>query len=215
MGTLTNDLLNKLTEFLICEIGSKAIDGITYAMVLKETKDKEIYKRYMDIRKEANDNGFTPEELFRVYEVANGYIFDMDLNVAKKITYELSKAVAKANGGQTEAADLIGEGPNKRRTADMYGLAKLVKKKYDEGKREIEVALFSRNSVPRIMVTGIGPKNELITIKYDSFAIRHWDIESVNANLLIPAGIRIAKIEPYEVLPSRTGVKFVLYIEKV
>jgi len=139
----------------------------------------------------------------------------MDLNVAKKITSELSKAVAKANNGNTPTGDLIGDSPDKRRKDDMLGLAKYVKQQYDNGKKQIEVALFSRNSVPRIIISGVGPKNDMISIKYNAYAIRHWDIESINANMLIPAGIRISKIEPCEVLPSKTGVRFVLYVDSV
>jgi len=40
MAKFSSDLLNKLTEFLVCEIGSKALDGITYAMILKDQKTK-------------------------------------------------------------------------------------------------------------------------------------------------------------------------------
>lgn len=215
MAKFSSELLNKLTEFLICEVSSKALDGITYAMVLKDNKDKENYKRYMDIKKEAVNCGYNNDEVFRVYEVANGYIFDMDLSVAKKITAELSKAVAKANNGNTPAGDLIGNNPDKRRKDDMLGLAKYVKQQYDAGNRQIEVALFSRNSVPRIIVSGVGPKNDMISIKYNAYAIRHWDIEAINANMLIPAGIRIAKLEPCEILPSKTGCRFVLYVESI
>lgn len=214
-GKASPELIDKMTAFLINEIGSKAIDGITYTMVLKEDKDKEAYKRYMDIRKEAQKCGYSSDEAFRVYEVANGYIFDMDMSVAKKISYELSKAVNKTNGGQTPVRDLIGDKPDKRRKSDMLGLAKYVKSEFDSGNMELQVALFSRNSTPRIMTTGIGPKNEILTVKYNAYAIRHWDIETINSELLIPAGIRIAKLEPCKVLPSKTGVKFNIYLEPV
>lgn len=215
MGKASSELINMLTEFLICEVGSKAVDGITYTMVLKDKKDEATYKKYMQIRKEAQNCGYSPDETFRVYEVSNGYIFDMDLSVAKKITVELTKAVSKTNGGQTPIKDLIGDNPDKRRKSDIVGLAKYIKKQFDDGKDVVEVALFSRNSTPRIMISAVGAKNEVLIVKYNAFAIRHWDIETVNANLLIPAGIRVAKIEPYEILPSKTGVRFRMYLEPV
>lgn len=215
MGRASPELINMLNEFLICEIGSKAIDGITYAMVLKDKRDEENYKRYMQIRKEAQKCGYSPDETFRVYEVSNGYIFDMDMAVAKRITLELTKAVSKTNGSNEPIKDIIGDNPDKRRKSDMVGLAKYIKKEFDAGKDVAEVALFSRNLTPRIMITAVGAKNEVLMIKYNAFAIRHWDIETVNANLLIPAGIRIAKIEPYEILPSKTGVRFRMYLEPV
>lgn len=215
MANASPELINMMTEFLIQEISSKALDGITYTMLLKEDKDKEAYKKYMAIRKEAEKCGFNSDEAFRVYEVTNGYIFDMDMSVAKKISYELSKAVSKTNGGKTPVKDLIGDRPDQRRKADMLGLAKFIKAEYEKGNKTVEAALFSRNSTPRIMITGIGQKNELLTIKYNAYAIRHWDIETVNAKLLIPAGIRISKIEPCEILPSKTGVKFRMYVEYI
>ena len=215
MAKFSNELLNKLTEFLIIEIGEKALSGITYALYIKNTKDKEVYERYNEIKKEVLKCGYSNDEVFRIYEVSNGYIYDLDLSVAKKITAELAKAVAKTNGGTTPIGDLIGDGPSLRRKADMLGLAKYVKQQYDEGKRVVEVALFSRNSVPRIVITGVGPNGEMLPIKYSSFSIRHWDIQSINANILIPAGIRISKLEPCDILPSRTGCRFILYTEKV
>lgn len=215
MGKASTELINMMTEFLIHEIGTKALDGITYTFVLKEEREKESYRKYMDIRKEANNCGYTMDEAFRVYEVNNGFIFDMDLSVAKKISYELAKAVNKTNGGVTPVKDLIGNGPDKRRKSDMVGLAKYVKSKFDNNENIIEVALFSRNSTPRITITCVGQNNEMLAIRYNAYAIRHWDIELINKNLLIPAGIRIARLEPCEVLPSKTGVKFKLYLEPI
>lgn len=215
MGQASTELINSMTEFLIYEIGSKSIDGITYAFVLKNDKDKESYRKYMDIRKEASKCGYSMDEAFRVYEVSNGYIFDMDLSVAKKISYELAKAVSKTNGGATPVRDMIGNSPDKRRKSDMVGLAKYVKSRFDANQDIVEVALFSRNSTSSINVTCVGQNNEMLVIKYHAYAIRHWDIEMVNKNLLIPAGIRISRLEPCEVLPSKTGVKFKLYLEPI
>ena len=214
-GVMTKDLKSRLTDFLMSEIGSKALDGITYAMVMKDDKEKDRLERYMNIKRIAVENGFTNDEVFRVYEVSNGYVFDMDLNIAKMITEKLSEAVALANGGNTPVGNLIGEAPEKRRKDDMLGLAKYIKKQYDDGKREVVVALFSRNNSPRIIITGVGPKNEMVTIRYNSYAIRPYDLQSVNANMLIPAGFRISSVEAYQVLPSKTGVKFKLYLERI
>lgn len=215
MAKFSNNLLNKLTQFLTCEIGSGALSGITYAMALKDDKNKDLHELCKAIKREVKRCGFEDDEVFRIYEVTNGYIYDMDLSVAKKITYEISKVIAKNNDNKTPVGDLIGDRPSKRRKDDMLGLAKFVKKEYDSGNRKIEVALFSKNSVPRIIITGEGPNREMLHIKYNAYAIRHWDIEAVNSSILIPAGIRIARLEPCEILPSKTGVKFILDIEKI
>ena len=48
------DVGEVLTEFLIHEIGSKSVDGITYAMITKDKKDEATYKKYVEIRKEGH-----------------------------------------------------------------------------------------------------------------------------------------------------------------
>lgn len=215
-GVISQTLMNLLTEFLVHEIDVKVLDGITYAFVLKNDKNaKETYKAYMKIKEEAKKCGFANDEIFRVYEVNNGYIFDMDIREAKKITTALAKAVAKDSGNKNIPRDLIGEGPEKRRKADMIALARYIKFNFDQGKDKVEVALFSRNKGPKITITGVGKNNNNMAIQYNAYAIRHWDIESINENLLVPAGIRIAKIEPCEVLPSKTGVRFIMHLDKV
>lgn len=211
----SKELLDKMTDFVLTEIGAKALDGITYVMILKDGRGDELYKRCVDIKREVAKCGFKDGEAFRIYELKNGYIFDMDMTVVKRITVELSKAVAKANGNTTAVGDLIGDKPSARRKDDMLALAKYIKKSYDSGKDKVEVALFSRNSINRIIVTCTGPDGKPLAIKYNSYAIRHWDIESINANILVPAGLRISKLEPCEVLPSKNGVKFLLHIEKL
>lgn len=207
---ISKKLIDMLSEFLTTEIQSKALSGITYTLLLKDGKDKEEAAKYFKIREEATNCGFGPNEVFRVYEVSNGYIFDMDLSVAKYITVELSKVVSKMYGGRTPVGDLIGESPEVRRRDDMTLLAKYVLNQFKEGKRKVEVALFSRNSVPRIVINATDKDGKPVLLKYNAYAIRHWDIEDVNINLLAPKGVRIASIEPCEILPSKTGVRFIL-----
>lgn len=210
MGKFSSKLLNQLSEFLVCEIGGKAIDGITYTMLLNNNKkDMERLNRYNQIRQEIQNCGFASDEILRCYEVANGYIFDMDLKTAKQITIELSKAVASANGNQTPVGDLIGDSPEQRRKRDMYALGRYLKSMYDNGNREVNVALFNKNSTDKIMVTGVDRTGKKIALAYKAYAIRHWDVEQINALVLMPAGIRVASIQPCEILPFKTGVSFI------
>lgn len=215
MAELSKALLDMLTEFMICEIGSKALDGITYTMLFKNDKDKDAYNRYMTIKKEATKCGYTNSELFRVYEINNGYIFDMDIKTTKLITAQIAKAVAAANNGATPVGDIIGDSPEVRRKKDMYNMAKYLKSEYDKGNTEVEVALFSRNSTNRIIVTGKGPHGETLAIRYNAYVLRHWDIEYLNEHLLIPIGFRVSRIQPCEVLPSKTGVSFIFRLESM
>lgn len=214
MAEFSKNLLDLLTEFMVCEVGSKALDGITYTMLLKNNKDKEEIDRYMNIKHEAAKCGYTNNEVFRVYEITNGYIFDMDIATAKQITAEIVRTLNKNNAG-IQNTDLINNLPEKRRKKDMVALSKFLKEEYDKGKRQVEVALFSKNSTNRIIINGKNSKGEAIAVKYNAYAIRHWDIELINEKLLIPAGFRVSRIQPCEILPSKTGVSFIFTMESM
>ena len=216
MAEFSKELLDMMTEFMICEVGSKVLSGITYTMLMKNNKkDMETYNRYMNIKKEILKCGYTNDEILRIYEVSNGYIFDMDLKTAKQITAELSKSVAKANGGQTPVGELIKDMPDQRRKRDLIGLAKYLKSEYDNGNKVLEVALFSRNSTNKIVINGKGVNGEAISMRYNAYAIRHWDIEIINEKFLIPSGFRVKRIQPCEIFPSKTGVSFIFTLESM
>lgn len=227
---ISEKLLNLLSEYMVDEIGSKALNGVTYSFVFKpeyleqmNIKGSYVNKKgaetdienFRKIREEAFNCGFEANELFRIYEVANGWIYDVDMNIAKKITVEISKMVAKYNGGETPTGDLIGDKPEKKRKAEMKALAKMVKKTYEKGEREIEIALFNRNATNRIVVNGKTTSGEPVTMFYNAFSLRHTDIEVVNDKFLIPIGIKITKIVPYEILPSKTGIRCKIEIKNV
>lgn len=212
MGKISVELFDMLRDFLVSKPAGKALDGITYNLLLKNERDRENYEKFMEIKKEALRCGFNNNEVFRVYELSNGYIFDMDLSVAKAITYELSKQVARQDRNEKIAGDLIGDYPEQRRREDMILLSKFLKSRFNRGERRVEVALYSQNTVPRITINAKNEKGEPIALKYNAYAIRHWDIEELNARLMIPDGIRISKIEPCEVMPSKTGVRFIIHM---
>lgn len=213
MGNMSKTLLDMLAEFMICEVGSKALDGITYTMILKTSKDQQLYDRYMKIKTEALNCGYNDTELFRVYELSNGFIFDMDISTAKQIIAEMNKAVEQSGGETPYTLDILNEMPDKRRKNDMKNLARYLKQEYDKGKNQVELALFSKNATNRIMINGKSHGGENLMICYNAYAIRHWDIELVNEKLLIPAGFRVSRIQPCEILPSKTGVSFIFTLE--
>lgn len=214
-GGKQEELMNSLSAFMIHEIGSKALDGITYTMLFKSEKDRETFERYKRIREQATQCGFNSDEIFRIYEVKNGYIFDMDLRVAKEVVAKLAASVAKSNGGQTPTDRILMDMPDQRRKRDMVNLYKYLKGEYNNGRLRTEVALFSRNSTNKIIITGQGPKSEAMAIKYEAYALRHWDIEALNEQFLIPANFRVKSIQPCEVLPSKTGVSFIFTMESM
>lgn len=215
MAKFSKELIDKLCDFLIHEIDVKILEGITYAFVLKDPKYKKNYERYKSIKDEVLKCGYRSDEIFRIFEVNNGYIFDMDLGVGKQITREIFKSVAASNGGKVMSFDELSKGPSERRNRDIKALAGYVNASFKDGKDTIEVALFNRNTVPRIIVVGSGTDGKNMAIKYNAYALRPLDLTSVNELLIKNCGVRIAKAEPCEILPSKTGVRFVLYLERV
>lgn len=216
MAELSGELLNNLTEFMVCEIGSKIFDGITYALLFKgNKKDEELRTKYLKIRDQLVQSGFSSNEKLRFYEISNGYIFDMDISIAKRITLEIAKLVSEANGGQTPVIEMVKDMPDQRRKRDLVSLAKYLKSEYDKGNKQVEVALFSRNSTNKIIINGKAPNGELVSLRYNAYAIRHWDVEIINEKFLIPSGFRIKSIQPCEILPSKTGVSFLFTMESM
>ena len=216
MAKFSKELLDMMTEFMVCEVGSRILDGITYTFLLKNNKkDMETYNRYLTIKKEILNCGYGSDDILRAYEISNGYIFDMDLMTAKQITAELAKAVSRANNSSNDSYELVKDMPEQRRKKDMIALAKYLKSIYDKGIREVEVALFSRNSTNKIIINCKGPNGEDISLRYNAYAIRHVDIEIINEKLLIPSGFRVRTIKPLEILPSKTGVAFSFRMESM
>ena len=216
MATYTEDLKNMLTEFVVAELGVKATYGITYAMFLKDNKkDQALYERYMDIRKEANKCGFSTDQIIRVYELTNGYVIDLDINVVKDILKDIWHYVNQNTSAQIDASAFIGNKPTQRRLKDLAILAKNCKSKFDSGNLEYMIALFCKNMSNRIVFSAYNPNKESIICAYDAYALRHWDIEQLNLDYLIPAGFRVARIQPFEILPTKTGVSFLLVLESM
>lgn len=206
-------LNDALTQMLVVDIQGKALDGVTYVLLLKE--DKERIDFYKELRKEATLCGYAEDELIRAYELPSGYIFDMDLTVAKKFTERISQMVAEQNQGQTPTGDLLGDGPENRRKADIIKLGKMLYDNYKKGVTELDVALYSRNSVQTIRLKAVDENNNPYQVVYNAYAIRHWDIYTLNQHILIPMGFRVAKLAPIDILKNRNGVLFRLTLGRV
>jgi len=220
MADFSKKLLDMLSEFMIRELGSKVLDGVTYTFVFNNDADKQTYEEYMAIKQEAINCGYMNDEVFRVYKLSNGYIFDMDLNTAKQITAEVYKRVAKDNNmsideSQNRNFDIIKDDPDVRRKMDLVSLANYLKAEFDKGNKQVELALFSRNSSNRIIINGKLDNGNPVSLRYKAFILRHWDIEILNEKFLIPAGFRVKRIQPLEVLPSKTGASFLFTMESM
>lgn len=218
-GKFTPELKDAITQFIVNELGGKALDGITYTLVRTDSTstayDKQRLDEYQALRKEATMCGFQNQELFRVYNIQNGVIFDIDMGITKQITTLITNKILEEDGKPMKYEDVIGNKPEIRRKNDMISLAKYLDKQLKNGQNMVEVALFSRNSVPEIVINGQLSDGRYAVQKYKAYAIRFWDLENVNKNLLIPMGMRIKSVAPGAILPTRTGVLFQLELEKM
>lgn len=231
---MSRELTNMLTSFLALSISDKAQDGISYVMVLNDLPaDKEKQERYDDIYKEARKCGYEENQLFRRFKLANGYIYDMDMSMVVSLTKKMTDYVAKKcpekagitpqneAAAREKVAKSVILGPQERRKEDMKKFAKKCMKEAESksfittGTSTFEVALFSRNSVPKITITGKSNNGKDVVTIYDAFAIRHWDLQDINNYLLFEKGIKVKEFKACEVLPSKTGVRFKITIEKI
>jgi len=217
MGKFSTELINMLTDFLVCQIGSRTLDGVTYDLMLKDKEiDKKVYERYLEIRKEADRCGYNDTEVFRVYRLSNGYIFDMDLMTVKQINSQMVAAIKKndENCDHESMAEILGM-PEQQRKKDMVRLARYLKFKYDSGVRELEIAMYNRCSSGKIIINGILHDGREASVTYEAFAIRHWDIETINKKLIGPAGFLVKSITPCEILPNKEGVSFIIKLDNM
>ncbi len=216
MAELSKATLNLVSKFLTTEVESRAAEGITWQLLLKGRHDDRIAE-YKALRETITAEGFGPNDIFRMYELSNGYIFDMDLGLATKMTIKLANAMASRMNipsGETFGARMC-EDAEKRRQEDLEKMAKRVLTHAKNREATFEMALFSKNSIPKIVINGKNSKGEAVTASYDAYAVRHWDIEEINVKYLVPKGVRIVKIEPCEVIPTMTGVRFIVHIANV
>lgn len=219
MATFSNKLKSYLGEFYVREIMGDLLYGITYAFVPKEprsSEDDSRYKNYVSIRDEASRCGYPKDKVFIMYETSNGYVFDMDMNVAQQIATELAKGVPDdAEFSPKEFQELIAEAPVTKRKKDMARLAKYCLDQAEAGKEQFEIALFSTNMSGKITVTGEVPKHGKVCVAYTAYALRHVDIEAVNEHLLIPKGYKISKMQSGEILPLKNGISFIVTLERL
>ena len=207
---VNSKVLDALTDFIVNYLEGKTLDGITYVLALNS--DKVLIDKCNKIKQLVLDSGFGKNEVFRVYKLSNGYIYDMDLSVVKYISQQLTAAVARQENIKLDSTDIISDLPEKRRREDIQSLAKYCKSQYEKGKNKFDVALFSRNMVQKIVINGNSGKDKVM-LSYNAYAIRHWDMEALN-NIMIPTGLRVESIVPCEILPSKTGVRFEITVAR-
>lgn len=213
---LSKEVVEGLTDVMLNVIGGRAYDGITYSMYNGSAEnDKKVVEQVNAIRKAIQDEGFEPNNFIKLIKAPNGVIFDMDLQVSKEINNALAQIVAKKEGNPKIAQiDLTGNGPDLRRKKDSLLLAKYLMSQCDKGNKVLSVALFSKNFVPKIVYAAKDPRGKDVKVTINAFAIRYWDIASVN-ELLLQKGYRIVNVKIGEILPTKTGVRFEIQVTKM
>lgn len=209
---VTTELLNKVQTFYMQEIADGVLDGMTYALLLNTDKVK--IQNYLTLKEYIKNEGYSDSAILRAFSLSNGYIFDMDLAVAQRIAIKILKASYKECDRDVDFISEVKSIPQARKKTDMLRLANKCLKELGDGNREFYIALYSKNSSPYIKLTGT--QNGLpVKVTYDSYALRHFDLTDINTHYLCEKGARISKIEPCEILASRTGVKFRIVIERI
>ena len=197
------EIMNLLTNFIVTQIDQKVLQGISYIIVSKTEANKDKIKQFDGIRARLTELGVDTKEQFKVYDVNTAKIYEVDLNTCITITERLAKAVGDNSGNLSSYS--ISATANQRRQADIDRLVNFCIKRAKEGKEHSDIALFSKNNVDRIHISGkLNGKDA--ALQYEAFALRHTDIADVNRKLA-DSHIQISNILIHEALPSMTGVR--------
>lgn len=207
---LSDDAVGKLAEVICTDIHTNIVKGVTYILLEEKPNTKVRLDMYMGLRREIDSEGFKPDEVFRVYKVSNGYVFDMEPEIAVSIT----KAIMQKSGSLDDknmraVLNSVVERSKVRREKELKRLAALCYKVYKAGKTSLEVLLFGKNEVGKVIITVKDGKDDYV-ITYPSFMLRPSDMQSVNEEYLIKSGIRIKSIETGEIVGSNRGLRVVV-----
>lgn len=206
----TDEIEKKLLKFYNDTVGAEIMRGITYTLTLDTDSCNQEYLKLNGLLKDA---GYEQYNLLKVSKLCNGYIFDMDLSLAKR---EAAKTLMlydkKSIDLNTKSA--INSYPNERIESEKVKLANYIIKEFEAGNSKLSIALYSRNQTGKI-VYKVFVDNQPILMRYDAFALRKENLESINEKFLVVKGLKIAKIRACEILPTRTGAGFELYIEQI
>ena len=213
MKEFSKELRDMLTDFIVSEIGSKGIDGITYTMKLNNSKNADDIKDYIKIREEAYKCGYDKSEVFRAFELSNGIVFDMDIKAMTHILVKIAESAANITGKHGDMSGMIYSEPTQVRKKELVRLAKEVHNAYEKGENTLDVALFNRN---RSSVISFVDKNDHGATQYTikAFKARIYDIAAMNAGPLSKSGITVTGVTPKYILPYENGVVTSLEIEQ-
>ncbi len=201
-----------LKEMVICELGSKVVDGVTYFSLIKGNEaDEKKYKRYIAIDKYCKEQYGERGSCIEINSVVNGYVINIGIEMAKSIICK----IAEESNIDSDIRNVIGNKPEKSRENECEKLGKYLLDRYKDNKMESEIVLYSTTKSDVSNNVGVDASGQNIRVCYRTFAITHNEIEGVNEKYLVPHGIRIKEIKPCEVLSRRQGVVFGVTVESI
>lgn len=216
---IPSDLREELLDMFYDEVGTFLIRGVTYGLVLKDARTEAKVKKYLELKYKLEECGVL--NIFRVYELCNGHIFDFGLRYAQELTLDLLRD-SYEKGEQVPKNDvlMLNNVPVQKRKSELNNLGKLCVKKLTEKPKdqqyaEFNVGLYNRNTVPVIRFQAEGTDGSKLLLKYDAFALKHTDLDVLNREILVPRGYRVCKVQPCEIFPTCTGAKFRLWVERI
>lgn len=208
---ITDDAVNKVATIVANNIGSKVLDGINWALIL----DKPTINEYENIRQTLKDMGYVKGEVLRAFAAPNGFIYDIDASVTKRLLLNIMQNSEDLN----LCSNMIETAYEERRNAEFTHMQLFLINAIKSGKTKVSVALFNTNSGHKITyktyIENGKYAGQRVEISLPAFALRHWDLQELNQNYLIPAKLKIARVQVVEILPTRTGVGFNLELVKL
>lgn len=203
---VTDEAVDKITSIVANHIMEKVFDGVNWALILNT--DTDTINEYESIRQELKDMGYTRGEVLRALQAPNGLIYDIDSSVIKRLVVKLLENSENAS----DYYKLIDSAYIERRNLVFQKLHIYIMKAFKQGKTRVSVALFSTNKGDKITyktyVESGKYAGQTVEVTLPAFALRHWDLQELNRDYLIPSRVKISKVHVIEILPTRTGVGF-------
>lgn len=224
-GKFTGEMIDQLGEFLVNDVADKLVFGITYCMYLDDNvEDRKKIDRYDDLRNKMKSNGIDPDTIFQKIKVTNGYVYNLEVEVARKImgiVIDRMNRYSKTDRGKKIRNDIFKDKPTKRRVEDIQEMAKYLIKSYKKDNphgeiKRVEVAIFSRNSTNKIVCMAKDAKDmkKDKMLNFMAYAIRQYDLNEVN-KIMISNGFKIIGSRIGEILPSKTGVRYTISVDRM
>lgn len=202
------ELYRKLTGFFKQYIGSRGLYGVNYAVFFKE--DMASIKACAELKEEIKSYGYTDDQVFRVCQVSNGFVFDMDRAILDSVINEITETATEAReSNQKPSITPTAQGVY---TGEVTKLAKQCRSALDKGYEEVEVAIYSLSDTPQIILPCLDENNEPIFMYYNAYMLTLWDLVVAQQTIFLDLGLQILKAEICEILPHKKGVRVILHL---